>query len=203
MADTSASGGRRQSAETLGKHGGRQVARARMASLAAVKNPGAFLDGGLRPGPGSEPPVMDQSVPETAPEALHRRVAVTVILARHRRPQPELRHQSPVIVGTVPAAQAGVMDPPRGRAFKPHGPHQSQSRRLLRPPFAHGMAGDFAGEHVLDACQVEPALPGGQWSKRQGVVELFPCLSSPNRTCTSQRIRLSVQALLMAKATSA
>ena len=161
MADTSASGGRRQSAETLGKHGGRQVARARMASLAAVKNPGAFLDGGLRPGPGSEPPVMDQSVPETAPEALHRRVAVTVILARHRRPQPELRHQSPVIVGTVPAAQAGVMDPPRGRAFKPHGPHQSQSRRLLRPPFAHGMAGDFAGEHVLDACQAEPALTCG------------------------------------------
>ena len=41
-----------------------------------------------------------------------------------------------------------------------------------------------------------------QWSKRQGVVELFPCLSSPNRTCTSQRIRLSIQERPIAMATS-
>ncbi len=40
-----------------------------------------------------------------------------------------------------------------------------------------------------------------QWSKRQGVVELFPCLSSPNRTCTSRRIRLSIQEWPMAMAT--
>ena len=109
-----------------------------MASLAVVKNLDVFLDGGLRPGPGSEPPVMDQSVPETAPEALHRRVAVTVTLARHRRPQPELRHQSPVIVGTVLATPVGVMDQPRGRAFKLHGPHQSQSvgSCVIRSPTA-------------------------------------------------------------------
>ncbi len=37
-------------------------------------------------------------------------------------------------------------------------------------------------------------LAGGnlKWSKRQGVVELSPYLSSPNRTCPSQRIRLSI-----------
>jgi hypothetical protein len=42
-----------------------------------------------------------------------------------------------------------------------------------------------------------------EWSKKQGVVELFPCFSSPNRTCTSQRIRLSIEVSLIAKATSA
>ena len=40
------------------------------------------------------------------------------------------------------------------------------------------------------------------WSKRQGVVELFPGLSSPNRTCASQRMRLSIQQWLMAITTS-
>ena len=51
--------------------------------------------------------------------------------------------------------------------------------------------------------QIDEATRHREWSKRQGVVELFPRLSSPNRTCTSQRIRLSVQVLLIAKATSA
>ena len=41
-----------------------------------------------------------------------------------------------------------------------------------------------------------------QWSKRQGVVELFPGLSSPNRTGASQRMRLSIQQWLMAITTS-
>ena len=54
-----------------------------------------------------------------------------------------------------------------------------------------------------DHGQEKPALVGWEWSKRQSVVELFPCLSSPNRTGTSQRIRLSVQVLLIAKVTSA
>jgi hypothetical protein len=51
--------------------------------------------------------------------------------------------------------------------------------------------------------QVDEAAPHGEWSERPGVVELSPGLSSPNRTCTSQRIRLSIQVLLKAKATSA
>ncbi|SOT45945.1 hypothetical protein F01_550105 [Burkholderia cenocepacia] len=64
-------------------------------------------------------------------------------------------------------------------------------------------ANNTAGEHVDQECYVQPALPCREWSKGPGVVELSPGLSSPNRTCTSQRIRLSVQALLIAKATSA
>jgi len=63
---------------------------------------------------------------------------------------------------------------------------------------------DLAAVKIQYQIQVKPAThhDGRQWSKRQGVVELFPCLSSPNRTCTSQRIRLSIEVLPMAKATS-
>src|ERR1700676_3741507 len=46
-------------------------------------------------------------------------------------------------------------------------------------------------------------LPLIERGVRGQVVELSPGLSSPNRTCTSQRIRLSIQVLLKAKATSA
>src|ERR1035441_9797230 len=46
---------------------------------------------------------------------------------------------------------------------------------------------------VYGAIEVGPLPAHLEWSKRQSVVELFPCLFSPNRTCTSQRIRLSVQ----------
>src|SRR5450755_356293 len=59
----------------------------------------------------------------------------------------------------------------------------------------HRPAHHTAAEQVDDHGQKQPALVGWEWSKRQGVVELFPCLSSPNRTCTFQRIRLSVQVL--------
>jgi hypothetical protein len=61
----------------------------------------------------------------------------------------------------------------------------------------------MATEQIYNFSEKESAFLVGKWSKRQGVVELSPRLSSPNRTCTSQRIRLSVQVLLIAKATSA
>src|SRR5690606_36755805 len=61
---------------------------------------------------------------------------------------------------------------------------------------------DLSTEQVEHGRQIQPTLLCRQWSKRPGVVELSPGLSSPNRTCTSQRIRLSIQALLIAKATS-
>ena len=50
-------------------------------------------------------------------------------------------------------------------------------------------------KQILDVAKTE-------WSKRQGVVELFPGLSSPNRTGASQRMRLSIQQWLMAITTS-
>ena len=60
--------------------------------------------------------------------------------------------------------------------------------------FKDFVAHDLAAVDVDDQVQIKElaANPGRQWSKRPGVVELSPCLSSPNRTCTSQRIRLSI-----------
>jgi len=67
----------------------------------------------------------------------------------------------------------------------------------------HAPADDAPGEHIDDEGDVDKTSPRREWSERPGVVELSPGLSSPNRTCTSQRIRLSIQVLLKAKATSA
>jgi hypothetical protein len=38
-----------------------------------------------------------------------------------------------------------------------------------------------------------------EWSERPGVVELFPGLSAPNRTCTLPRIRLSISSVAHSK----
>jgi len=57
---------------------------------------------------------------------------------------------------------------------------------------AHGPAHYLATEHIEHHGQVQEAFPGREWSERPGVVELSPDLSSPNRTCTFQRIRLSI-----------
>ena len=67
----------------------------------------------------------------------------------------------------------------------------------------HAPADDATREYVDHERDVHEPAPSREWSERLGVVELFPSLSSPNRTCTSQRIRLSIQVLLKAKATSA
>src|ERR1017187_6524618 len=41
--------------------------------------------------------------------------------------------------------------------------------------------------------------PGGAWSERPDVVELFSGLSAPNRTCTFPRIRLSISSVAHSK----
>jgi len=75
---------------------------------------------------------------------------------------------------------------------------QTSRQRLAQRPAHH-----LAREPIEDHRQVDELGAQAKWSERPGVVELAPSLSSPNRTCTSQRIRLSIQALLNAKATSA
>jgi len=67
----------------------------------------------------------------------------------------------------------------------------------------HAPADDAPGEYIDHERHVHEPGPRREWSERPGVVELSPGLSSPNRTCTSQRIRLSIQVLLKAKARSA
>jgi hypothetical protein len=66
----------------------------------------------------------------------------------------------------------------------------------------HRPADDPPSAHVENDREEQKACLGRQWSKKQGVVRLFPCFSSPNRTCASQRIRLSIQEWLVAMATS-
>ena len=63
-------------------------------------------------------------------------------------------------------------------------------------------AHDAVGKGIDNERRVHEPGPGREWSKKQGVVGLFPCFSSPNRTCTSRRIRLSIQQWLIAMATS-
>jgi hypothetical protein len=60
---------------------------------------------------------------------------------------------------------------------------------------------DVSAENIKNDVQVK-ARPLGrplQWSERPGVVELSPGLSAPNRTCTLQRIRLSISSVAQSK----
>jgi hypothetical protein len=60
---------------------------------------------------------------------------------------------------------------------------------------------DVAAKNIENHVQVK-ARPLGralEWSERPGVVELFPGLSAPNRTCTFQRIRLSISSVAHSK----
>jgi len=81
--------------------------------------------------------------------------------------------------------------------------HQGIGHELRGHARLHRPANDATRVQVEHHGHVQPAFGSPEWSERLGVVELFPSLSSPNRTCTSQRIRLSIQVLLKAKATSA
>src|SRR5205814_9782322 len=80
---------------------------------------------------------------------------------------------------------------------------QSAQYQLGQQVRAHGPTHHLAAEYIEHHGEVQESLPSGEWSERPGVVELSPGLSSPNRTCTFQRIRLSIQVSLIAKATSA
>ena len=74
---------------------------------------------------------------------------------------------------------------------------QIGAKRVRDPP-TH----DAPGEGVDDERDIDEPGPGRQWSKKQGVVGLFPCFSSPNRTCALPRIRLSIRERFIATATS-
>jgi len=87
---------------------------------------------------------------------------------------------------------------------------------ILRDRLPHGVEAEVCSERIGEPPgqypatrpvehgeEIHKAPAHGKWSERPGVVALSPSLSSPNRTCTSQRIRLSIQALRNAKATSA
>jgi hypothetical protein len=63
----------------------------------------------------------------------------------------------------------------------------------------HRPTDDFARARIQHDRQVQETRPCGEWSERPGVVELFPGLSAPNRTCTFPRIRLSISSVAHSK----
>ena len=79
---------------------------------------------------------------------------------------------------------------------------QGIEHQLCAQMIGHRPAHHPPRAHVENDREKQKTRPGRQWSKKQGVVGLFPCFSSPNRTCAFQRIRLSIQERLKAMATS-
>jgi hypothetical protein len=59
----------------------------------------------------------------------------------------------------------------------------------------HRPTDNFARARIQHDRQEQKARPCREWSERPGVVELFPGLSAPNRTCTFPRIRLSISSV--------
>jgi hypothetical protein len=63
----------------------------------------------------------------------------------------------------------------------------------------HRPAHDPARIHIQHDRQIQKSGPARKWSERPDVVELFSGLSAPNRTCTFQRIRLSISSVAQSK----
>ena len=129
-------------------------------------------------------------------------IVITVAFGTHAAAQLVLLQQGAVSMGAILAAPVRMHDDPFG-AFAFKNSHlQGITHQVGGHAFGHCPTDGLTGEQVGDDRQIQPAFVCAGWSKRQGVVGLFPCLSSPNRTCTFQRIRLSIQAGLKALATS-
>jgi len=101
---------------------------------------------------------MNHFVLHAAPEALHRRIVVTVSLARHGSLHAELRNQFAVIICTVLRAAVGVVNQARRWSLAAHRTPQSLRRQILRHSRPHRIPHQFAGEDVLYACEIKPSF---------------------------------------------
>ena len=103
-------------------------------------------------------PVVHQLILQCAPETLHRSVVIAVTLPTHGRGQAELPQLRLIGLGTILRAAIRMMNEPRGWPFGvervPEGPLH-QARHHSR---SHGIPDDFAGEHILDASEIQPAF---------------------------------------------
>lgn len=133
-----------------------------MAPLAVVKAFDVFLYCGVCIGTGWVLLMMHQFVFQAPSEAFHWGVAIPVPLARHGRLHAKLLNQLLIIMSTILAPTVRMMNQARGWALVTHRPPQGLRRQLLRHAFAHRVANQFAGKHVLDASDIEPALAGGK-----------------------------------------
>ena len=163
-----------------------------MTPLPVVKHLDVFAYCAFRLCPCREVPMVNQLCLQAPPEALHRGVVEAISFSRHRYPETKLIQYRLVVLGTILPAAIRMMDSSCSRTMLLYGSEQRSSRQFRLHPVPHRITDDLAREHVLDPGQIKPALASGEWSERPAVVELFAGLSSPNRTCTFQRIRLSI-----------
>src|SRR5216683_6052990 len=130
-------------------------------------------------------------------------VVVRIAHAAYRRLDSRFGQSLGVANRQILATAIAVMHDPLDSGARPQRLLQRVQDQFGVHRARHAPADDAPGEHIDHKRDVNEACPRREWSERPGVVELSPGLSSPNRTYTSQRIRLSIQVLLKAKATSA
>ncbi len=95
----------------------------------------------------------------------------------------------------VLAAVIGMMDHPTVGPTLREGHVDGRQHELGPQMILHRPTDHFARARIEHDRQEQKARPRREWSERPGVVELFPGLSAPNRTCTFQRIRLSISSV--------
>jgi len=146
---------------------------------------------GLRLCFGAKPETLKQLALQRREEALAHRVVIAIPDRAHRRPHPSgFAARSKSHRGVLRPLIGVMNDLLRASHCERH--VQGTEHQLAQQMRAHGPAHYLATEHIEHHGQVQEAFPGREWSERPGVVELSPDLSSPNRTCTFQRIRLSI-----------
>ena len=135
--------------------------------------------------------VLDAFFLQAAKERLCNGVVPAVASSAHAGLKSVGSAEAPPIVAAVLTALVGVNNSSMWSTSpdRHHDRIQDQlsvDSRSGRPP------NDLPGEQVHHDGKVEPSLPCAEWSERPDVVELSSGLPSPNRTCTLQRIRLSI-----------
>lgn len=138
-----------------------------------------------------EPATVRQFALERGEETLGHRIVVRIAHRSHRGHDAGFAASLAEGVARVLATAVRMMDDRRGLALRDRHvqSRQNQFRSQMR---LHRPAHDPPRVHVEHHRQLQESGPSRQWSERPAVVELFAGLSSPNRTCTFQRIRLSI-----------
>jgi hypothetical protein len=166
-----------------------------MSPLPVIENLDVFAYGTLGLCASREIPMVNHLRLQASPEAFHRRIIEAIAFTRHRNPELKLPQKVLVLFSAILTSTIRMVNDSGKRTVLLNRSEQRPPGQLRLHAFSHGITDDLARKDVLDPGQIQPALTGGEWSERPGVVELFPGLSSPNRTCTSQRIRLSVSSV--------
>jgi len=158
-------------------------------------------DGHPRLGLALEAATIDDFTFESSEEALGHGVVIGITFGSHGRHHPGFPAALAECVTGVLTALIRMMDDRFGSALR-KGHIESIKHQFGSQVIGHCPTDNAPRPDIEHDGEIQEARRGREWSKKQGVVGLFPCFSSPNRTCASQRIRLSIQEWLNAMATS-